>query len=289
MGKGKGKGKSNTMVNKSPSDEEGNVETAKFQIRSKRPSKSAAELYQNILNDNENEDDELLEDEDDSDEDAVYGQDDSESDDDEEEDGIQEDENGDLDEEDSEDEEDEDEHDHEGFIGGEFNEDPGNDSGCTAVVALMRGNELYVANAGDSRCVVCRDGKAIEMSFDHKPEDTPERDRIETAGGRVTPDGRVNGGLNLSKAIGDHAYKTNKALSLQEQMISPVPDIRTLQIDTTKDSYIVLACDGIWNSLTSQEVVDFVSERLDKFCTDGNVPQDPSTQQLQTICEELFD
>ena len=53
------------------------------------------------------------------------------------------------------------------------------------------------------------------MSFDHKPEDTPERDRIENAGGRVTPDGRVNGGLNLSRAIGDHAYKTNKSLPLQ--------------------------------------------------------------------------
>ena len=53
------------------------------------------------------------------------------------------------------------------------------------------------------------------MSFDHKPEDTPERDRIENAGGRVTPDGRVNGGLNLSRAIGDHAYKTNKILPLQ--------------------------------------------------------------------------
>ncbi len=41
---------------------------------------------------------------------------------------------------------------------------PGNDSGCTAVVALIRGNKLYVANAGDSRCIVCREGKAIEMS-----------------------------------------------------------------------------------------------------------------------------
>ena len=62
---------------------------------------------------------------------------------------------------------------------------------------------------------IIRDGKAIEMSFDHKPEDTPERDRIENAGGKVTPDGRVNGGLNLSRAIGDHAYKTNKNLPLQ--------------------------------------------------------------------------
>ena len=70
-------------------------------------------------------------------------------------------------------------------------------------------------------------------------------------------------------------------------MISPVPDIRTLQLDPTKDSYIVLACDGIWNSLTSQEVVEFISERLDKYCPTEHGPIDPTTQQLQTICEEV--
>lgn len=86
-------------------------------------------------------------------------------------------------------------------------EEPGKDSGCTAVVAILKNDVLYVANAGDSRCVVCRDGKAIEMSFDHKPEDELEHDRIVKAGGKVTNDGRVNAGLNLSRAIGDHAYK----------------------------------------------------------------------------------
>lgn len=86
-------------------------------------------------------------------------------------------------------------------------EEPGKDSGCTAVVALRHGRTLYVANAGDSRCVLSRAGEAIEMSFDHKPEDTEEYSRITKAGGRVTLDGRVNGGLNLSRAIGDHAYK----------------------------------------------------------------------------------
>ena len=45
--------------------------------------------------------------------------------------------------------------------------------------------------------------KAIEMSFDHKPEDEPEKERINKAGGKVTMDGRVNGGLNLSRAIGE--------------------------------------------------------------------------------------
>lgn len=91
-------------------------------------------------------------------------------------------------------------------------EEPGKDSGCTAVVALLKEDVLYVANAGDSRCVVCRDGKAIEMSFDHKPEDKIEHDRIVKAGGKVTNDGRVNAGLNLSRAIGDHAYKMVKSL-----------------------------------------------------------------------------
>ena len=70
------------------------------------------------------------------------------------------------------------------------------------MVAVIKKKTLYVANAGDSRCVVCRNGEAIEMSFDHKPEDEPEMNRIVKAGGKVTPDGRVNGGLNLSRAIG---------------------------------------------------------------------------------------
>ena len=53
---------------------------------------------------------------------------------------------------------------------------------------------------------MCRDGKAVEMSADHKPEDDLEMRRIHTAGGKVTPDGRVNGGLNLSRAIGKKCF-----------------------------------------------------------------------------------
>lgn len=56
---------------------------------------------------------------------------------------------------------------------------------------------MIVANVGDSRAVLCRDGKAIDLSTDHKPEDTVERTRIEKAGGTVGEDGRVNGGKNI--------------------------------------------------------------------------------------------
>lgn len=65
---------------------------------------------------------------------------------------------------------------------------------------------MFVANAGDSRCVLCRDGVAVDLSVDHKPEDDSERTRIEAAGGKVTNDGRVNGGLNLSRALGGQIH-----------------------------------------------------------------------------------
>ena len=60
---------------------------------------------------------------------------------------------------------------------------------------------------------MCRDGEAVEMSADHKPEDDIEMKRIKNAGGKVTPDGRVNGGLNLSRAIG----KISKLFQLKFQ------------------------------------------------------------------------
>ncbi|EDW72083.1 uncharacterized protein Dwil_GK10630 [Drosophila willistoni] len=156
-------------------------------------------------------------------------------------------------------------------------EEPGKDSGCTAVVCLLNGRDLYVANAGDSRCVVSRNGRAIEMSLDHKPEDLEETTRITKAGGRVTLDGRVNGGLNLSRALGDHAYKTNLDLPAEAQMISPLPDIKKLII-TPEDEFMVLACDGIWNYMTSEEVVTFVRSRLKD-----------EDKKLSKVCEELFD
>lgn len=144
------------------------------------------------------------------------------------------------------------------------------------MVAVLKGNELYVANAGDSRCVLCRDGQAVELSLDHKPEDEPEMERIVKAGGKVTADGRVNGGLNLSRALGDHAYKQSVGLPPQEQMISALPDVRHITIMPEKDEFMVLACDGIWNFMSSQDVVQFIRTRLTN-----------SSDTLSKICEEV--
>lgn len=160
-------------------------------------------------------------------------------------------------------------------------EEPGSDSGTTAVVALIRGKQLIVANAGDSRCVVSERGKAVDMSYDHKPEDEVELARIKNAGGKVTMDGRVNGGLNLSRAIGDHFYKRNKVLPPEEQMISAMPDVKVLTLNEDHD-FMVIACDGIWNVLSSQEVVDFISERI-------KPDQSGKVRPLSSIVEELLE
>jgi len=76
-------------------------------------------------------------------------------------------------------------------------------AGCTANVVLIKDQKIFVANAGDSRCVLMtKNRRVIPLSTDHKPEDPIELNRIQLAGGYIE-DGRVNGTLNLSRAIGD--------------------------------------------------------------------------------------
>ena len=128
------------------------------------------------------------------------------------------------------------------------------------MVAVIEGETLYVANAGDSRCVLCHDGIALPMSRDHKPTDPDEYMRIKRAGGFVS-DGRVNGCLNLSRALGDMEYKRTPNLSPEEYMITANPDIKSMDLQTG-DQFLILACDGIWDVLSDQEACDFVLSRL---------------------------
>ena len=80
--------------------------------------------------------------------------------------------------------------------------------GCTSNVVYVNYSlkKVFVANAGDSRSVMGRGGKCVALSFDHKPENEEERNRIYKAGSVVT-EGRVDGNLNLSRALGDLKHK----------------------------------------------------------------------------------
>jgi serine/threonine protein phosphatase PrpC len=76
---------------------------------------------------------------------------------------------------------------------------------------LLTPDRDIVANAGDSRTSLSRKGKAIDLSYDHQPDLPSEGDRIRRAGGDVMM-GRVNGGVNFSRALGLFDYKQNAAL-----------------------------------------------------------------------------
>ena len=133
-------------------------------------------------------------------------------------------------------------------------------AGCTACVALLIKNVLYVANAGDSRCVLSTNKEPYPMSNDHKPDLVEEKRRITKAGGYIS-NGRVNGNLNLSRALGDFEYKKDENLLPKDQLISCFPEVIVKELGPD-DEFLVLGCDGIWESLSNYEIVDFIGERL---------------------------
>lgn len=99
------------------------------------------------------------------------------------------------------------------------------------------------------------------MTNDHKPDDEAEYARIVRAGGFVSMS-RVNGTLALSRAFGDHVYKLNPNFPAKEQQVIAYPDI-THEVLKSND-FLVICCDGIFEALTNNEVVEFISEGLKK-------------------------
>ncbi|KAJ0029986.1 hypothetical protein Pint_12722 [Pistacia integerrima] len=131
-------------------------------------------------------------------------------------------------------------------------------SGTTALAALVVGRSLLVANAGDCRAVLCRRGKAIEMSRDHKPICIREKMRIEASGGYVY-DGYLNGQLNVARALGDWHMEGMKGTD--GGPLSAEPECMTTKL-TEEDEFLIIACDGIWDVFRSQNAVDFARRRL---------------------------
>jgi len=159
--------------------------------------------------------------------------------------------------------------------GDDFAEHKATGMGCTAGAAMVRNGEGTVANTGDSRCVISRNGVAEPLTLDHKPVLLEEAERIMNAGGFVR-DNRVNGALNVSRTLGDLDFKRNDKLPHTHQMVVATPDITTFDLQKG-DEFMIIACDGIWDVLSNQEAVDFVRKRI------------KAGQCLQSICEEMCD
>ncbi|KAL5818916.1 hypothetical protein ACOSQ4_022758 [Xanthoceras sorbifolium] len=138
-------------------------------------------------------------------------------------------------------------------------------SGTTTLAALMLGrcgtflinNTMLIANAGDSRAVLGKRGRAIELSKDHKPNCTSERLRIEKLSG-VIYDGYLNGQLSVARALGDWHIKGTK------DSICPLscePELEEIVL-TEEDEFVVLGCDGLWDVMSSQCAMTMVRKEL---------------------------
>ncbi|XP_078467734.1 uncharacterized protein LOC144730833 [Lampetra planeri] len=126
--------------------------------------------------------------------------------------------------------------------------------GSTGVVTLIRGNELHVAWLGDSQVILVRKGSPVELMSPHKPDREDEKKRIEALGGCVIWFGawRVNGTLSVSRAIGDMEHKP---------YVSCDADCATFPLDGSED-YLLLACDGFYDTVQPDEAARIVGEHL---------------------------
>ena len=148
-------------------------------------------------------------------------------------------------------------------------------SGTTAITVMITPTHIIWGNCGDSRGLLCRSGKLEHATKDHKPYNASEKDRIERAGGTVMMQ-RVNGSLAVSRALGDFDYKRCTDLKPNEQLVSPEPDIEVNERKDT-DEFLFLACDGIFDVMSNEEVIEYISRQL------------TLTSDLAEICSSLLD
>uniref|UniRef100_A0A672HKE8 Protein phosphatase 1E n=2 Tax=Salarias fasciatus TaxID=181472 RepID=A0A672HKE8_SALFA len=135
--------------------------------------------------------------------------------------------------------------------------------GTTGVVCFLRGRTLHVAWLGDSQVILVRKGQVVELMKPHKPDREDEKQRIEALGGCVIWFGtwRVNGSLSVSRAIGDSEYKP---------YICGDADHNIFPLDGSED-YLILACDGFWDTVSPDEAVRVVSDHLQENAGDTSM------------------
>lgn len=142
-------------------------------------------------------------------------------------------------------------------------------SGSCAIVVLIIGETCYIANVGDSRAVLSSKsgGRVYSLSKDHKPDEENERKRIEANGGKVyqsnvnTGNGKSTQGpmrvfpgrLSVSRTIGDVLAKTQE-FGGNSKVVIGVPEVKVFNITSDHD-FIVIASDGVFDKMTSREVV----------------------------------
>ena len=146
-------------------------------------------------------------------------------------------------------------------------------SGSCGIMALIQKNKLIIANVGDSRLVLFKKNSLYFSTEDHKPGSPSEKTRIEKGGGMVyqtpsliplhqngkeiEPPWRVlPGRLSVSRTFGDVEAK-NEKLGGMKNVVVALPDITEIELDEDFN-FMVLGCDGIFDVLSNEEILECV-------------------------------
>ena len=146
-------------------------------------------------------------------------------------------------------------------------------SGSCGIMALIHQNKLIIANVGDSRLILYKKSSLFFSTEDHKPGSPSEKSRIEAAGGTIyqtpsliplhqngkeieTPWRVLPGRLSVSRTFGDIEAK-NENLGGMKNVVVALPDITEIELDNDFN-FIVLGCDGIFDVLSNEEILECV-------------------------------
>jgi len=130
-------------------------------------------------------------------------------------------------------------------------------SGCVVCLALVRSSQIHIANLGDCRAVVCQGGEMQALTVDHRGDVGSERERLQKLGVEVSSDGYLHGRIGISRAFGDWAWESEEKC----KGLICNPDVTQTEI-TAETEFLLLACDGIFEHMTSKEAGQIVRRRL---------------------------
>ncbi|XP_049443016.1 PH domain leucine-rich repeat-containing protein phosphatase 1-like [Epinephelus fuscoguttatus] len=116
---------------------------------------------------------------------------------------------------------------------------PGEHGGCFT---------LKAANVGRCQAVLCRDGKAMQLSTTHTVKEEPEYQRVRKYNAIITEDNKVSGVTDSTRIMG---------YSFLCPSVTPRPHVSTVTL-TPQDEFFVLGSRGLWDMLSPSEAVEAV-------------------------------
>lgn len=141
-------------------------------------------------------------------------------------------------------------------------------SGSTLILLVYqpRTRQIALVNVGDSRAALqLHPSNLIVETTDHKPTNETEIVRVLQAGSSIVRK-RVGGVLAMTRALGDFALKKKRGTRHYDPIsgaVSAVPDVLVGFLPVKVSAVAILACDGVWDVMTTKEAMKIVKSHPD--------------------------